>query len=74
VFQLKAGLVGLVLWLKLVILATQEAETGRIAVGSQPGQKIHETAISTMIGRSGENLFSQLYGEAQIDYSQSRLS
>jgi hypothetical protein len=30
-------------WLTSVILATQEAEIGRIKVRSQPGQIVHET-------------------------------
>jgi hypothetical protein len=30
-------------WLRLVILATQEAEIRRIVVQSQPGKIVHET-------------------------------
>jgi hypothetical protein len=39
---LKIGLSGQVQWLIPIILATQEAEIGRIVVQGQPRQKVHK--------------------------------
>jgi hypothetical protein len=36
-------------WLSRVILATQEADIRRIAVGSQPGQIVRETQLQKTI-------------------------
>jgi hypothetical protein len=33
-------------WLSAIILATSEAEIGRIKVRGQPGQIVHKTSIS----------------------------
>jgi hypothetical protein len=42
-----------------VILATQEAEIGRIMVQGQPGQKVHKTPSQQMAGCSSTHLSSQ---------------
>jgi hypothetical protein len=36
-------------WFKLVILATWEAEVGRITVWGQSGQKVHKTPFQPVI-------------------------
>jgi hypothetical protein len=51
--------------LKPVILATWEAEFGRIIIWGQPWQKVFEDDMC---------LSSQLHGEAQIEESWSRLA
>jgi hypothetical protein len=39
-------------WLMPVIIATQEAEIRKIAVGSQPGQIIHETLFQKTLHKN----------------------
>jgi hypothetical protein len=45
-------------WLKSIILATWEAQINTIAVGGQPGQKVHKTPSRPTAGRSGSRLLS----------------
>jgi hypothetical protein len=51
---------------KLVILATTEAEIGRIVVQGQLGKKVQKTSSGTMIGHGDQCLSSQLCVETQI--------
>jgi hypothetical protein len=53
-------------WFTPTILAIQDAEIGRIAVQSQPKQKVCETTISANGQCGAINLSSQLHREAQI--------
>jgi hypothetical protein len=63
------------LWLKLIILAIQEAEIGKIVFLGQPRQKVWEIPSQPMAGLGGTvHLSSQLGREAQIERSQSRLA
>jgi hypothetical protein len=48
------------------ILATKEAEIGRITVRGQPGYKILETPSQPMTGHGSTCLSSQLHREAQL--------
>jgi hypothetical protein len=49
-------------WLKPIILATREAEIGRITVGGQARQKVHKISFQPMTGHSGMTCYPTYTG------------
>jgi hypothetical protein len=60
-------------WLTPTILATQEAEMGRISVQVPSGQKVSKTLSQPMTALSDRPLSSQLHWKAQIGESWSMI-
>jgi hypothetical protein len=48
-------------WLLPIILATQEAKIGRVAIPGKPRQKVYKTVSQPMAGHNSVHLLSQLH-------------